>query len=479
MEAYVANLAAAQAAIGSGNYPEARTRLDACPESSAWEWKFLRKQAGCVIYSLPPGTVLHGFSKDGKRMLTESRDVVKGALPWMLHDGDGRWVSNKQVHRVLQTRDAVTGAPVGLPIRDTATFVKLAALSPNGTRVMTLGNEGFGLGTPDQFQIWNVNSGKPVGEPFLDEVDRPDDAFIPVAQLSPNGSWIAVAHGIQSTPHVASDEQYVVRIWNLPDGKQVGRAMEHPAEILSVAFSPDGSRLLTSCDDHAARLWNAGQGSLIGKPMKQGGAIDAIEFSPDGSRILVRSSTDSVNAAHEWVDGRTFVRVWDGFSGKPMSARMEPEPPDCRLERAERDIGMASCAPYVVQGVEVCPHSNLGRVAILGGVDRSVAAFSADGKRVLMGCYDLNGNTKIRVWDAETGLPVGAPVILEPSLQNISVIPGKDAFFTFDTTDPKHLEEIVGVSLWTFDGARIGKIDRSYTAARSPDGYLILLLRAR
>lgn len=66
-----------------------------------------------------------------------------------------------------------------------------------------------------------------------------------------------------------------------------------------VAFSPDGSRLVSGSDDKTIRLWNTYTGRSLGEPIRgHQGEVRAIAFSPDGSRIL-SGSTDMT------------VRVWD------------------------------------------------------------------------------------------------------------------------------------------------------------------------
>ncbi len=54
LESYIGNLAAAQAALASESYPEARERLEACPKSlRGWEWRYLSQEASTVITKLP------------------------------------------------------------------------------------------------------------------------------------------------------------------------------------------------------------------------------------------------------------------------------------------------------------------------------------------------------------------------------------------------------------------------------------------
>jgi WD40 repeat protein len=75
---------------------------------------------------------------------------------------------------------------------------------------------------------------------------------------------------------------------------------------LSVAFSPDGTRLFTVDYDHTIKVWDAASGenplSLPGGPDGRGGILGGLGliFSPDGWRF----ATASPNT----------VRIWDAMA---------------------------------------------------------------------------------------------------------------------------------------------------------------------
>ena len=41
----------------------------------------------------------------------------------------------------------------------------------------------------------------------------------------------------------------------------------HTGTVSSVAFSPDGRRIVSGSSDHAVRVWDAGSGAMIGSPL--------------------------------------------------------------------------------------------------------------------------------------------------------------------------------------------------------------------
>jgi len=107
---------------------------------------------------------------------------------------------------------------------------------------------------------------------------------------------------------VTSSSDKTAKVW---DTKTMGNllTLHHEQGVNWAEFSPDGSRIVTATEGFKseARLWDASSGQRLGASMRHFNAINTARFDSDGHRIVTAS------------DDRT-VRVWNGFTGEPLSA---------------------------------------------------------------------------------------------------------------------------------------------------------------
>ena len=153
------------------------------------------------------------------------------------------------------------------------------------------------------------------------------------AAFSPDGSRIVTA----------SDDK-TARIWDAATDKEIVVLRGHDSAVYSAVFSPDGSRIVTASGDQTARIWDAATGKEIAVVRGHDDGVNSAAFSPDGSRIVTASKDQT-------------ARIWDVATGK--------------------------------------------EIAVLRGHDDEVnsAAFSPDGSRIVTASDDETA----RIWDAATG----------------------------------------------------------------------------
>ncbi len=95
-------------------------------------------------------------------------------------------------------------------------------------------------------RIWDVRTGKPLGE-GLSHVNE-----VTTAEFSPNGQLAATA-SLDCT----------VVVWDLITRQPLMEPLRHSGFARDVAFNPDGSRLLTLGDPVAVGIWDIRTGSAL------------------------------------------------------------------------------------------------------------------------------------------------------------------------------------------------------------------------
>ncbi|MHC4547768.1 MAG: WD40 repeat domain-containing serine/threonine protein kinase [Planctomycetota bacterium] len=149
-----------------------------------------------------------------------------------------------------------------------------AALSPDGTRVVTGGNDGTA-------RVWEVASGREKMR-----LEGHQGAVGSVA-FSPDGRMVATADGDGRA-----------RLWDAARGREI-RSVEHGSSVGEVHFLARGRWLLTVGKDNVVRIWGADNGELIDSLRH---AEDILECapSPEGRTVLTRTVTGRVRA---WTPG--------------------------------------------------------------------------------------------------------------------------------------------------------------------------------
>lgn len=239
--------------------------------------------------------------------------------------------------------------------------------------------------------------------------------FITDAAWSPDGAVLAVSHGEQ------------VSIWQDGFSDHPNRRLAHNAPVKAIAFTPDGSALVTACSDMLVRLWSTLAQSMLITFRGHTDSAEAVAFSPTG-RLLASASADRSVRIVDMTDSIGSVvlyghtEVLEALAFSPDGARLASGGRDgmvriwdVRTRREERAVSLggwvrdlaavpgngvlaAGCKDGTVCFIEW--ESGAVRASIPaheGGVD--ALAFSPDGGVLATGGRD----NMLRVWDWRSG----------------------------------------------------------------------------
>ena len=78
-------------------------------------------------------------------------------------------------------------------------------------------------------------------------------------------------------------------------GKTILTLKRHSGAITGVAYSPDGKRFVSSSQDNTMKLWDADKGTEILTLKGHTDAVTCVAFSPDGKRLVSGSADETVN----------------------------------------------------------------------------------------------------------------------------------------------------------------------------------------
>ena len=106
----------------------------------------------------------------------------------------------------------------------------------------------------------------------------------------------SVAYSPDGSHVVSGSYDNTIRIWNATTGQLVaGPFQGHTDVVTSVAYSPDGSHVVSGSHDNTIRIWNATTGQLVAGPFQgHTDCVTSVTYSPDGGYILSASNDKSI-----------------------------------------------------------------------------------------------------------------------------------------------------------------------------------------
>ena len=351
----------------------------------------------------------------GREILTTKQ---QGTSTSVAFSPDGRKIVSGH-NREVTLRDATTGKLILAPmLHDKG--VSSVAFSPDGRRIVSALSSGLSEGT---IKIWDATTGKTVftvtrqerrlgsdsdarvwnGAPGLGKAAGQTmiklQKFPAAAKVNPTDSLAFNVHGTRIVK-VDGEPGYITS-WNTATGETellpvVVPARETHTRVTSVAYSPDGGRIVTGSSDKTLIVWDARTGqNLHALPLKDGiGYIASVAYSPDGAQIVA-----GFNGFLRGVIRASYLCLWDAATGKELRT----------VNLSHNSIGCVSFSPdgkRIVAGgsaeeVVVCDLTTGQESLTLQGHTGGVfcVGFSPNGQWIATGGAGAKG----KIWDATTG----------------------------------------------------------------------------
>ncbi len=350
------------------------------------------------------------FAPDGARFASASQD--NSVIIWDVSSGE------------IQHRLGGHRAPVG---------VQSVAFSPDGQAIASASCAALNersLCVLGELIVWDVTTGNPLRQ-FVGHVGA-----IQSVDFSPDGQTLVsggcgLGDGLNCT-------QGEVILWNAYTGEELRTLQGHQGTVRSVAFSPDGTRIISGSADGTVLLWNVTDGIQLQRYEGHTAAVEEVEFSPDGRRIA-SGSADGTTTLWD-VASATLLRRYEGHDAPVSGLAFSPDGVDIAsgarngtlllwsanegniLHRYEGHTASVLSVAFSPDGTRIVSGSDYPENAVLlwdvsGGTSqryddhedavRSVA-FAPDGRSIVSGsCGVLEEGYCVRgellLWDADNG----------------------------------------------------------------------------
>jgi WD40 repeat protein len=209
----------------------------------------------------------------------------------------------------------------------------------------------------------------------------------------------SVAWSRNGTRIVSASFDKTVRVWNAANGNSIQKYEGHFDRVQAVAWSPDSTRVASAGDDRTVHVWNASTGALLRIYSEHSDHVLALAWSPDGTRVASASADKTV---HVWdvATGRN-IFTYRGHTNYVFAVAWSPD--GKRLASGGND--------KMVQVWELTRDtrgnfltsflfSNRGSYAFRGHTGRvNAIAWSPDGKHIV----SAGSDKAMYVWDAASG----------------------------------------------------------------------------
>src|SRR6266567_3315417 len=113
----------------------------------------------------------------------------------------------------------------------------------------------------------------------------------------------AVAWSPDGTRIVSGGNDNTIQVWNATTGQRLVTYTGHLGSVWAVAWSPDGRRIASGGNDSTVQVWDGASAHRLLTFTRHTAPVRGVAWSPDGTRIASASQ-----------DGT--VQVWDAKSGR-------------------------------------------------------------------------------------------------------------------------------------------------------------------
>jgi len=244
---------------------------------------------------------------------------------------------------------------------------------------------------------------------------------------SPDGTKLAGA--VRCTP--PDFPLHVVLIWDAATGSVLSELTGHTDALSTIAWSPDGNRIISGSADTTAIIWDTATDTPLITLEPFEGLITAVTWSPDSSQVATASLDGDEFAQSE-------IQIWDSLSGELLAAYTNEYVLDINWSPVGNQLAIAD--GNTMQILDIATGRIVETVQQLGRVNS--LAWSPDGNKLAYGGVDDGILEVISIPTSPTTPTVTLRSIFNPpscaASCYIGIIPGQTSRSEFETILDQH-----------------------------------------
>ncbi|MBF0182152.1 MAG: pentapeptide repeat-containing protein [Magnetococcales bacterium] len=211
-------------------------------------------------------------------------------------------------------------------------------------------------------------------------------SFLPHIRAGYRAAINAVAFSPDGSAIVSAGEDHTLKLWDASAGVCIRTFKGHDDRVTSVAFRPDGAAIVSAGDDHTLKLWDARSGVCIRTLKGHSEVVTSVAFRPDGA-VIVSAAGDHTLKLWDPSMG-SCIRTFKGHTARVHSVAFSPDGSVIVSAGFDKTLKLWDAS------TGDCIKTFKGHTARVHSV-----AFSPDGSAIVSAGFDKT----VKLWDASTG----------------------------------------------------------------------------
>ncbi len=343
------------------------------------------------------GVLTIAFSPDGERLASSGIDdtvifwdIATGEFLYDIVTGhtkrvksisfsnDGSELVTASDDNLMRVWDTDTLQQIGPDLIGYADHIWSIAFNPT--------NDTFAAASGDNaVMVWNIAANLPL---MAHHIVEPSNIL--AVAYSPDGKLYASAGG-------SKGDDNRIHLWDAVTDDEIATIQGHSGFITDLAFSPDGTKLVSAGSDNTLHIWDVIKRiSLYVIPLTGENRYVAVAYSPDGTTIASGGADGEISLWNAQT-GQNIDHTLSGHTGAILSLAFSPDGKFLVSGSADRTLRLWNVSSQEQIGAPFEAHTD----------EIWAVKFSPNGQVIASGSTDRT----IRLWDVNTHQPIGQPLI--------------------------------------------------------------------